>query len=39
MRDADAISHLKTGEINGDVLIADVLIKFNFRKMNLVSLV
>ena len=24
LRDADAISHVKTGEINADVLIADV---------------
>ena len=35
-RDADAISNLKTGEMNGDVLIADVIKKFNFREMNLV---
>ena len=25
LRDADAISHVKTGEINADVLIADVI--------------
>ena len=30
LRDADAISHAKTGEINADVLIADVIRKYNF---------
>ena len=35
MRDADAILHVKTGEISVDVLIADVIREFNFRKMNL----
>ena len=30
LRDADAISHAKTGEINADVLIADVIRKCNF---------
>ena len=30
LRDADAISHVKTGEINADVLIADVIKKCNF---------
>ena len=30
LRDADAISHVKTGEINADVLIADVIRKCNF---------
>ena len=30
LRDADAISHVKTGEINADVLIADVISKCNF---------
>ena len=30
LRDADAISHVKTGEINADVLIADVIRKYNF---------
>ena len=29
-RDADAMSHVKTGEINADVLIADVIKKCNF---------
>ena len=38
MRDADAILHLKTGELNADVLIADVIRKLNFRKMNLLYL-
>ena len=27
MRDADAISHVKTGEMNADVLIANVIRK------------
>ena len=27
MRDADAISHVKTGEMNADVLIANVITK------------
>ena len=35
MRDADAISRVKTGEIDADVLIADVIRKFNFTKMSL----
>ena len=30
LRDADAISHVKTGEINADVLIADVIRKCYF---------
>ena len=30
LRDADVISHVKTGEINADVLIADVIRKCNF---------
>ena len=30
LRDADAISHVKTGEINADVLTADVIRKSNF---------
>ena len=30
LRDADAISHVKTGEINADVLIAVVIRKCNF---------
>ena len=30
LRDADAISYVKTGEINADVLIADVIGKCNF---------
>ena len=29
LRDADAISHVKTGEIKADVLIADVIRKCN----------
>ena len=29
MRDADAILHVKTGESNADVLIADVIRKCN----------
>ena len=37
MRDADAILHVKTGELNADVLIADVIRKLNFRKLNLLS--
>ena len=32
MQDADAILHVKTGELNADVLIADVIRKLNFRK-------
>ena len=32
LRDADAISHVKTGEINVDVLIADVITKCNLKK-------
>ena len=32
LRDADAISHVKTGEINADVVIADVIRKCNFSK-------
>ena len=38
MRDADTILHVKTGELNADVLIADVIRKLNFRKMNLLYL-
>ena len=38
MRDADAILHVKTGELNVDALIADVIRKLNFRKMNLLYL-
>ena len=38
MRDADAILHVKTGELNADVLIADAIRKLNFRKMNLLYL-
>ena len=38
MRNADAILHVKTGELNADVLIADVIKKLNFRKMNLLYL-
>ena len=30
LRDSDVISHVKTGEINADVLIADVIRKCNF---------
>ena len=30
LRDVDAISHVKTGKINADVLIADVIRKCNF---------
>ena len=30
MRDADAISDVKTGKINADVLTADVIRKYNF---------
>ena len=30
LRDADAISHVKTGEINAEVLVADVIRKCNF---------
>ena len=30
LQDADAISHVKIGEINADVLIADVIRKCNF---------
>ena len=30
LQDADGISHVKTGEINADVLIADVIRKCNF---------
>ena len=30
LQDADAISHVKTGEIIADVLIADVIRKYNF---------
>ena len=32
LRDADVISHVKTGEINVDVLIADVIRKCNLKK-------
>ena len=32
MRDADAILHVKTGELNADVLVADVIRKLNFKK-------
>ena len=38
MRDADPILHVKTGELNADVLIVDVTRKLNFRKMNLLYL-
>ena len=38
MGDADLILHVKTGELNADVLIADVIRKLNFRKMNLLYL-
>ena len=38
MRDVAAILHVKTGELNADVLIADVIRKLNFRKMNLLYL-
>ena len=38
MRDADAILYVKTGELNADVLIADVIRKLNFGKMNLLYL-
>ena len=34
LQDADAISHIKTGEINADALIADVIRKCNFLKNN-----
>ena len=34
MRDADAISRVKTGELHPDVLIADVIRKCNFKKYN-----
>ena len=30
MRNADDISRVKTGELHPDVLIADVIIKYNF---------
>ena len=32
LRDADAISHVKTGEINAVVLIADVIRECNLKK-------
>ena len=35
MRDADTILHVKTGELDADVLIADLIRKLNVRKMNL----
>ena len=38
MRDAGAILHVKTGELNVDVLIADAIRKLNFRKTNLLDL-
>ena len=38
MRDADTILHVKTGELDADVLIADLIRKLNFRKMNLLYL-
>ena len=38
VRNADAIFDVKTGELNADVLIADVIKKLNFRKMNLLYL-
>ena len=34
LQDAVAISHVKTGEINADVLIADVIRKCNLKKNN-----
>ena len=34
LRDADAISHVKTGNVR----IADIIRKFNFRKVNLLYL-
>ena len=38
MQDADAILHVKTGELNADVLIANVIGNLSFRKMNLLYL-
>ena len=38
LRDADAISHVKTGEINADVLIPDVIRKCNFKKKTIHSI-
>ena len=34
LRDADTISHVKTGEINADVLIADIIRKCKLKKNN-----
>ena len=38
MRDADDISRVKIGELHPDVLIADVIKKFEFWKMNVLYL-
>ena len=32
MQDADVISHVKTGEMNADVPIADVIKEFHLKK-------
>ena len=37
LRDADAISHVKTGEINADVLIATSLENAIFKKQSTIS--
>ena len=39
MRDADHISRVKTGELHPDVLIADVIKRIEFSKMNVVYLI
>ena len=39
VRDADAILHVKTSDLNVDVLIANIIRKLNFRKMNLLYLI
>ena len=38
MRDADDISRVKTGELHPDILIADVIKKIEFWKMNVLYL-
>ena len=38
MQDADDISCVKTGELHPDVLIADVIKKIEFLKMNVIYL-
>ena len=37
LRDADAISHVKTGEINADALIADVIRNTIFKIQSTIS--